>query len=80
MPLSIDRRKACFGKLAEQRVPGFSSYEVTPFTESLLAHFDPHPDRWTAKAVEDLIEAAQGNLALLVTLTKAASSVIDLGR
>jgi tetratricopeptide (TPR) repeat protein len=79
MPLSIDRRKACFDKLAEQRVPGFSSHEVTPFTESLLAHFDPQPDRWTAEAVDDLIEAAQGNLGLLVTLTKAASSVIDLG-
>lgn len=79
MPLSIERRKACFDKLSEQRVPGFSSHEVTPFTEALLAHFDPHPDRWTAKAVDDLIEAAQGNLGLLVTLTKAASSVIDLG-
>jgi tetratricopeptide (TPR) repeat protein len=79
MPLSIDRRKACFDKLAEQRVPGFSSYEVTPFTESLLAHFDPQPDRWTAKAVDDMIEAAQGNLGLLVTLVQAASSVIDLG-
>lgn len=79
MPLSIDRRKACFDKLAEQRVPGFSSHEVTSFAESLLAHFDPQPDRWSAKAVDDLIEAAQGNLGLLVTLAKAASSVIDLG-
>lgn len=79
MPLSIDRRKACFEKLAEQRVPGFSSYEVTSFTESLLAHFDPRPDRWTERAVEELIEAAQGNIGLLVTLAKAASSVIDLG-
>ncbi len=79
MPLSIVRRKACFDKLAEQRVPGFSNHEVTSFTESLLAHFDPQPDRWIAKAVDDLIEAAQGNLGLLVTLAKAASSVIDLG-
>ncbi|UWU20937.1 toll/interleukin-1 receptor domain-containing protein [Rhizobium sp. CB3060] len=79
MPLSIERRKACFDKLAEQRVPGFSNHEVTSFTESLLAHFDPQPDRWSAKAVDDLIEAAQGNLGLLVTLAKAASSVIDLG-
>jgi len=79
MPLSIDRRKACLDKLAEQRVPGFSSYEITSFTEALLAHFDPHPDRWTTKAVDDLIEAAQGNLGLLVTLVQAASSVIDLG-
>ncbi|MBX9859635.1 MAG: toll/interleukin-1 receptor domain-containing protein [Sphingomonas sp.] len=79
MPLSIERRKACLDRLAEQRVPGFSSHEVTSFTESLLAHFDPQPDRWTAKAVADLIEAAQGNFGLLVTLTKAASSVIDLG-
>jgi hypothetical protein len=79
MPLSIERRKACLDKLAEQRVPGFSSYEVTPFTEALLAHFDAYPDRWTTKAVDDLIEAAQGNLGLLVTLAQAASSVIDLG-
>lgn len=79
MPLSIERRKSCFGNLSEQRVPGFSSYEVTNFTESLLAHFDPEPNRWTAKAVDDLIEAAQGNIGLLVTLTKAASSIIDLG-
>ncbi|MDV3480848.1 hypothetical protein [Sphingobium yanoikuyae] len=79
MPLSMDRRKACFEKLAEQRVPGFSSYEITPFAESLLAHYDPQPDRWSAQAVEDLIEAAQGNLGLLVTLANAASSVIDLG-
>lgn len=79
MPLSIDRRKACFDKLAELRVPGFSSYEVTSFTDSLFAHFDPHPDRWTAKAVEGFIGAAQGNLGLLVTLVKVASSVIDLG-
>lgn len=79
MPLSIERRKASFDKLAEQRVPGFSSHEVTSFADSLLAHFDPQPDRWTAKAVEDLIEAAQGNFGLLITLAKAASSVIDLG-
>ncbi|MBX9659101.1 MAG: toll/interleukin-1 receptor domain-containing protein [Nitrospiraceae bacterium] len=79
MPLSIERRKSCFEKMSEQRVPGFSSYEVTSFTEALLAHFDPQPERWTAKAVNDLIEAAQGNLGLLVTLAQAASSVIDLG-
>lgn len=79
MPLSIDRRKACFDKLTEQRVPGFSNDEMTPFTEALLAHFDRQPDRWTAQAVDNLIEAAQGNLGLLVTLAKATSSVIDLG-
>lgn len=79
MPLSIDRRKANFETLAEQRIPGFSSHEMTPFTESLLAYFDPSPDRWSPSAVDDLIETAQGNLGLLVTITKAASSVIDLG-
>lgn len=79
MPLSIERRKVCFEKLAEQRVPGFSNYEVKLFTESLLAQFDHEPERWSAKAVDDLIEAAQGNIGLLVKLTQAVSSVIDLG-
>jgi hypothetical protein len=77
MPLSIERRKRCFDKLAEQRVPGFSNEEVISFTESLLAHFDVQPDRWSAKAVDDLVNAAQGNIGLLVTLAQAASSVID---
>lgn len=79
MPLSIERRKRCLGQLAEQRVPGFSNYEVTTYTETLLAHFDAQPERWTTRAVDDLIEAAQGNIGLLVTLAQAASSVIDLG-
>ncbi|WP_292046074.1 MULTISPECIES: hypothetical protein [unclassified Brevundimonas] len=79
MPLLIERRKANFETLAEQRIPGFSNHEMTPFTESLLAYFDPAPDRWSPSAVEDLIEAAQGNIGLLVTLAKAASTVIDLG-
>lgn len=79
IPLSIERRKKCLGQLAEQRVPGFSNYEVTSYTETLLAHFDAQPERWTPKAVDDLIEAAQGNIGLLVTLAQAASSVIDLG-
>lgn len=79
MPLSIDRRKTCFEQLAEQRVSGFANYEVISYTEALLAHFDRQPDRWTPKAVENLIEAAQGNIGLLVTLVQAASSLIDLG-
>lgn len=78
MPLSIERRKKCFEQMAEQRVSGFSNYEVLTFAESLLAHFDPQPERWSGPAVEDLIEAAQGNIGLLVTLAQAASSVIDL--
>ncbi|ODT70462.1 MAG: hypothetical protein ABS75_12545 [Pelagibacterium sp. SCN 63-23] len=79
MPLSIERRKKCFDHMAEQRVSGFSNHEVLTFAESLLAHFDPQPERWSGSAVEDLVEAAQGNLGLLVTLAQAASSVIDLG-
>jgi hypothetical protein len=77
LPLSIERRKRCYEQLAEQRVTGFSNYDVVSFTESLLAHFDRQPDRWTAKAVDDLIDAAQGNIGLLVTLAQATSSVID---
>lgn len=79
MPLSIERRKKCLGQMADQRVPGFSNYEVTSFTEALLAHFDTQPDRWSTKAVEDLIDAAQGNIGLLVTLAQAACAVVDLG-
>lgn len=79
MPLSIERRKKCFEQLAEQRVPGFSNHEVVTFTESLLAHFDLQPDRWSTKVVDNLIEAAQGNIGLLVALTQAVSSLIDIG-
>lgn len=78
MPLSIERRKVCFEKLAEQRVPGFADHDILPFAESLIAHFDNQPDRWTPEAVDNLIIAAQGNIGLLVTLVQAASSVIDL--
>ena len=78
MPLSIDRRKKCYEQLAEQRVSGFSNYEVVSFAEILLAHFDLQPDRWSAKTVDNLIEAAQGNIGLLVALTQAVSSLIDI--
>lgn len=78
MPASIDHRKECLGQLSELRVPGFYDHEIVSFAESLIAFFDRSPERWTADAVSDLIEAAQGNFGLLVTLTQAASSLIDL--
>lgn len=80
LPVTAARRNNCSGNLCDQRIPTIDEVAMEGFANQLIAHFDPHHDRWDEDQVRKLVSAAGGTPGFLVSLVRSAARIEDFDK
>lgn len=65
-------------KLAQLQIPSLTYEEAIAYASRTTSIFDTNPDRWTTEHLESLADAAEGNIALLIAISRDRCGLPDL--